>query len=345
MAHTICTFNANNLYARYRFSSVYPGDRTGRSRAGEEWGYLPLYQAGCIELFNPEQRALSAMALTGNGNSYPDVICMQEVESLLSLRMFNREHLEGQYPYAVLIDSYDFRQIDVGVLSRLPILNVRTHVDEKQQYPHDPKRPWLFSRDCLEVEVDLGKPGSLTLFINHFKSKYAETPAQRDRADKLRTHQAERVSAIVHERFPGNAYDSALFAVVGDLNDEPASDPVKAIVKDAGLFDAMERIQPEADRWTHYYKWGGNIVSQLDYLLLSPALAAATQNTPPRIENKGIGFAYRLADGNTGPRRAHFHKVDDDQNPVDVPFQFPRFDDVTPRNCASDHCPVFFDVP
>jgi hypothetical protein len=28
---TLCTFNANNLYVRYRFGATYPGDVSGKS--------------------------------------------------------------------------------------------------------------------------------------------------------------------------------------------------------------------------------------------------------------------------------------------------------------------------
>ena len=58
MAHTICTFNVNNLYARYRFGKVYPGDeKAKKSFVGDSGtGYLPAYRDDLIELFKPEQR-------------------------------------------------------------------------------------------------------------------------------------------------------------------------------------------------------------------------------------------------------------------------------------------------
>ena len=233
MSHTLCTFNANNLYARYRFGEIFPGDRTGASRAPPGWGYLPPYDENIIELFNFEQRQLAAWAITGKNQRWPDVLCLQEVESLIALREFNKEHLGGKYPYALLIDSRDYRQIDVGVLSRLEILSVRSHVDDRDPEPESAKKPWLFSRDCLEVEVALNKSGSkrLFLFINHFKSKYAETAAERQKADALRRRQARAVKDIVHARFPGAEFGKALFAVAGDLNDEPGSMTVRPLVQ------------------------------------------------------------------------------------------------------------------
>jgi hypothetical protein len=56
----------------------------------------------------------------------------------------------------------------------------------------------------------------------------------------------------------------------------------------AGLEDAVARL-PAEERWTEYFAGGGS-VGQLDYLFLSPALAAATAGTLPHIERRGIGM-------------------------------------------------------
>ena len=102
---------------------------------------------------------MSAKVLTDDFNIFPDIIFLQEIESLIALRVFNEDYLQKQYPYAFLVDSHDFRQIDVGVLSKFEILNVRTHVDDLD--PVDPTK-YLFSRDCLEVEFKLTGNGSLS---------------------------------------------------------------------------------------------------------------------------------------------------------------------------------------
>ena len=134
------------------------------------------------------------------------------------------------------------------------------------------------------------------------------------------------------------------FAVIGDLNDEPLSAPLKPLVSDAGLIDALARFPKVEDRWTHWFK-SENTVSQLDHILLSPALNAATTGKQPRIERRGIGFSRILADGGPGPRLTHFHRMDDDPNPINLDFRFPRFTNLTPEHFASDHCPVFLQVP
>jgi endonuclease/exonuclease/phosphatase family metal-dependent hydrolase len=316
--HTLCTFNVNNLFVRYRFGSTFPGDVSGKSAVtNPAEGYLPMYDPDLFELFNPIQRELAAKAITRDDTILPDVLCLQEVESLIALRAFNERHLGSAYRFALLVDSRDFRQIDVAILSRLPILDVQTHVDDLDPLPDDPKRPWLFSRDCLELEFALGAR-RLTVFLNHLKSKFAKTAEERETGDALRTRQAEAVRDLLHKRFPGSRFQSAWFCVVGDLNDEPLSAPMQPLVADPGLVNALER-RSEDDRWTHWYR-SENGVGQLDYLLLSPALAAATEGSVPEIERRGLSFARILADGGIGPKLTHLQRFDGDPEPVDVGF-------------------------
>lgn len=277
MAFTLATFNVNNLFVRYRFGQTFAGDMSRRSAVtNPQDGFLPMYDPDLFELFNAEQRQMAARVLTGDGEwDLPEVLCLQEVESLIALRQFNELHLGAAYPYALLIDSRDFRQIDVAVLSKFPIIGARSHVDDLDPEPDDPDRPWLFSRDCAEVQLALGPQaridaGSdrLTVFVNHFKSKFVDplrhrTPESRAaasrRAAEHRRRQAAAVVDLLAERFPGSAYDTELFAVVGDLNDEPSSGPIGPLLT-AGLTNALDRIEPEPERWTHWWR-GENSVS------------------------------------------------------------------------------------
>jgi endonuclease/exonuclease/phosphatase family metal-dependent hydrolase len=346
---TVCNFNVNNLFVRYRFDDVFPGDISRKSAVTDpKFGYLPMYNPGSFELFNPLQRELAARAVTRDGTVVPDVVLLQEVESLIALRAFNEEHFGETYPYALLIDSRDLRQIDVAVMSKLPIVSARSHVDDLDPEGTEDS-PWIFSRDCLEVSFELDGQRTLTVFVNHFKSKFidfrtADKEAAKRRNDEKRERQANAVVDLVRERFPGSAFDSELFIVAGDLNDEPGSLPVAPLVANAGLENALERIVSEEERWTHWYR-SENTVAALDYLLLSPALAAATAGQAPVIERRGISFREILQDGDVGPRRTRYQRRDEDPDPISTDFRFERFDGVTPKDYASDHCAVFFDVP
>jgi endonuclease/exonuclease/phosphatase family metal-dependent hydrolase len=346
MSETIqlTTFNVNNLFLRYKFGRSFPGDLSGKSMTDAPGiGYLPMYQPGLFEIFDEEQRMLAASAVWDSaGQSWPDILCLQEVESLLAARTFAEDYLGNAYPHAMLIDGYDLRQIDVAVLSRYPITHARSYVHEMDSAATPPAR--LFSRDCLEVDIALPNGKTLTVFNNHFKSKLvmerdpAKKAAQSAAATAKRKRQAQRVMQIVRQRFAGAAFEEALFAVLGDFNDQPAADALKPLLANSsGLENVLNRL-PEEQRWTDYYKGGGD-VSQLDYLLTSPQLSSLIQGLPV-VERAGIGFrAYSTRTGEALPESIKLVTHEEDAGTL-VPFDFERYEGVTDKKAASDHCPV-----
>ena len=108
------------------------------------------------------------------------------------------------------------------------------------------------------------------------------------------------------------------YAVVGDFNDYLEGDSsITSLTSHKGLVDIGNRID-KTDRWTHYWS-GGNQYKQIDFLLLSPQLAAQNPNAP-EIMRKGL------------PYRAEEYKG-------------PRFDAIGESNPkASDHCPIYIDI-
>ncbi len=223
------------------------------------------------------------------------------------------------WPHALVIDGNDRRGIDVGVLSRFPIVHART-------WQHLP----VFDRDCLEVDID-GPGGVLTLYVNHFKSMAAPEGQPRSEGRRLtrdrRAQQCDAVMSIVRERF-GRDPSDARFVVLGDLNDYLDDDHqgpsgVRGLVGWDAVEDVVGRL-PEPERWTHYF--GGSArdglepaYRQLDYLLPSRRLAELNPGLP-RIERRGQ------------PGRAALYTGE-------------RFTGVgRHRPKASDHCPIVFDL-
>jgi endonuclease/exonuclease/phosphatase family metal-dependent hydrolase len=240
--------------------------------------------------------------------SKADIMVLQELESLELLDRFSSQFLASmRYKHRVLVDSHDPRFIDVGVLSRYPIRSVVTHREERNAK----NTTWLFSRDCLEVEVDVdGK--RLWLYVNHFKSMIPE----RDETRPRRLEQVARVRELVDERwgpsFAGN------FAVLGDFNDyEEGNTSLGELLGHPKLVNVVNRL-PAADRWTHFWA-EGNEYRQLDYILLPKDLADANPG-PPTVVRHGLPFRAEQYKG------ARFDEVGQD------------------RPKASDHCPVWVDV-
>lgn len=253
----LATFNVENLFARYRFKD----------------GFQPTADDGftvndlAFRIHDEESKKITAKAIRAVN---ADIICLQEVESLPVLDRFNAFYLGGmKYAYRAVIDCFDPRQIDVAVLSRHPIVGLRSHREERNASG----TAFLFSRDCLEIEIAVdGQP--LTLYANHFKSMMEGRDATRAR----RQEQAGRVAEIVDSRWKKSGYKGN-FVVLGDLNDYPdGKTGLSALLDHKGLVNVLTRL-PQAEQWTHYYA-GGNAYRQLDYLLLSAGLAKANKGKP-----------------------------------------------------------------
>jgi predicted extracellular nuclease len=148
-------------------------------------------------------------------------------------------------------------------------VKVRPHI-----FDADPGHHRIFSRDCLEVTVDVPHGANVTLLVNHLKSKGYGSPADND---KKRKAQADKVAEIV-----GNRATSERLIVLGDFNDTPNSAPLQGLLAVNGLTNVIEANVPNAaDRWTYHYK---NQKSQIDYLLASSKLNALEAG----IERRGI---------------------------------------------------------
>ncbi|TDB92440.1 endonuclease/exonuclease/phosphatase family protein [Actinomadura sp. 7K534] len=302
MSIRVATFNVENLFARFRFDAgVDPSTVSKDGWTVEKTAFHPLSLAD-KELTGAAVKELDA-----------DVLCLQEVENVDTLKHFRSRALGGRsaYPYVAGIDGNDPRLIDVAVMSRVPIVHVRTY---QHLRVHETGSREVFSRDCLEVDVQWPGPGQvLTLFVQHFKSMMGG----RAQTAPRRRAQARAVKQIILDRF-GPEPGAHPFIVCGDLNDfmqaddqgEPAIDDLVGWDQVVNVVDRL----PEAERWTHFFKRRKHY-TQLDYLLLSRSLAAANPG-PPEIMRKGLPLR---ADRYPGP---HFPGVGRDH----------------PK--SSDHCPV-----
>ncbi len=324
----LATFNCENLFARYKFEAGPPGGKKvlKPEELDQRWGFIPPESwKNSFQIFTHDGwRELTALALKGK-DGYPHIACVEEIESLPALRRFNKDFLGGHYQHAVLIDGHDPRNIDVGVLSTFPITDLKTHIDEVTTGPGK----WLFSRDCLEVTFDVaGTP--LYVFVNHLKSQLAKTPQERVAAAARRKVQASRVAAIIQGRF-GNAWQNTNLVVVGDFNDQPTSPYVQPLLA-LGMTNVVDRL-PADERWTHFWD-KKNLVSQLDYILVTPKLSAASQK-PPYVERRGLVKKQNMS--------VSMAKLDDTPGaPAALPSQ--RFAGVTNKMSASDHCPVVMEL-
>lgn len=300
----VATFNVENLFARWKFNQdLDPDEANERGWIVEETHFEEL---------GAEDKKLTGLAVK---EVKADVIAMQEVEGVDTLKKFRTDHLGGfrAYEHVAGIDGNDPRLIDVAVLSKHPIVHVRSYAQLRDTSGSGHE---LFSRDCLEVDVEVeGK--TLTLFVNHLKSMIRTREETRPRRER----QAAGVKQIIEDRFGSDPGEES-FVVLGDLNDYPETDDQgESGIGSLVDWDQVENVIARRDaeeRWTHFFSKRKDY-KQLDYMLLSKSLAKANPGEP-EIMRKGC------------PKRA-------------VKYTGERFDGVgedTPK--ASDHCPVVMEI-
>lgn len=221
-----------------------------------------------------------------------DVLCVVEADSRPALVRFNRELLGGRYGHAMLIDGNDPRGIDVGLLCSgdIDVRWMRSHVHVLDATSHG--RP-LFSRDCPVHHLRLPGGADLYVILNHLKSQSFVS----GNPDPLRTRQSRQVAAI-YDRL--RADGAELIAVLGDFNKGPlqtdpsrhptleALFPPESALVDAyglttftGLFDVRDASRTRPGSFQSC-----SLTNRLDYILLSPELAALV--TDGGVFRKGL---------------------------------------------------------
>lgn len=219
-----------------------------------------------------------------------DVIGLCEVEDRRTLEAFNAQILGRKYPYCMLIEGNDERGIDVALLSKHPIISLRSNaatVDPGEKPRRDGSTPRLFNRDCLEAVVELpGGKGTLAVLVAHLKSKRGSAEMELD-TDRKRIRQADEIARILKDRYSKNGKPHRV-AVVGDLNETPdragangaalggRQTSIDGLLVDSGLANIVRDTLGADKAFTHVDERGGRVnKGQIDYVLVSPDLKTA----------------------------------------------------------------------
>lgn len=318
----ITTFNCENLFGRYRILDKPPTTPIKHLETLLQIPEVVALEPGRSGILKP--KAVAAVQRTTTGKAIlaaaPDILAVQEVENLATLRIFNHKFLNDAFNRIILVDGNDARGIDVGLLIRkglaADVEEIRTHADEALGGGFLPKSTRLdttnvgkaiFSRDCLEVDVRVGTR-TLTFLVNHFKAQdnNPNTPTRR-------LNQAKRALALAKAAKSAGKHP----IVIGDLNIDTAQtnydqslDPLFSST--TPVVDSFTSIIV-ADRWTHFYS-SKKTVSRLDYILLDQALANKVAGR--EIFRSGL-------------------------SPQCTQFTGPRLPSMAGNNLeASDHCPT-----
>jgi endonuclease/exonuclease/phosphatase family metal-dependent hydrolase len=368
----LCTFNIENLFARFDFSAFT--DARAASYLSPIVQFYGRFGDGDLTRFQEFKQLVQTASLSQDDDKRQhtalamaeadaDVYLVQEVDSIDALRRFldayHKKIGVDSYPFAVLHEGNDPRGIDIAAVSRdiRPFLS-RSHASvtvgwlksapegaalldrfAKAKAKAAAIRGRIFRRDCLELEVQVGAAGPVSIFNCHFKSM----SGGREESIGMRQLEAVAVREIIRRKFPDPA--AALWAITGDLNDYRQIIRVsKAHQPDGSFHEAIDTLAPDepsgvdplfadgfgvnllevlppAGRWTHYFP-SERHKTQLDYIIASPALAAKVVGEPRVIRP---GMPYRVPNSAAVTR-------------------YPRVGWDRPK--ASDHCPlvVEFDI-
>ncbi|MET0605818.1 MAG: endonuclease/exonuclease/phosphatase family protein [Beijerinckiaceae bacterium] len=361
----IGTFNVENLLSRQRFG---PLARPDSAAAMALFGFEQQQVRDAVErsvsvMLEDDKRQMTALAIA---DARADILCLQEVDNLGVLEAFfsNYVHRVAEHRYGNfrLVKGNDERGIEVAFACRRDLVAPdrvawRSHktasYGDLDVFDEDlavaglrPDAP-LFKRDCLEVTLDIGGR-SLSLFVCHFKSMGNGRDDGRMRTTPVRRAEARAIRRIIESRF-GEAWRERDWVVAGDLNDYVESIGPLGVVADARpsaidpLLDGFA-VNPVAQlpphqRWTHYHRdWSDTerrLVDehvQLDYLLLSPALAS---RGPVEVEILRRGQPFRVPLDPRAPDRSIAALSA-------AGGRYPRAGWDRPK--ASDHCPVIVTV-
>lgn len=256
----VATFNVRRF-----FDTVCDTGRCGGSN---------FEQQPTDEAFDAKADALAkAIAIVA-----PDIIALEEVETSRALEALRSKLTAAglDYPIARLGETGSPASIDVAILAKGTLEEVRTHADMPLTRPDGSST--TFTRELLEVRLSLGgRP--IVMFAAHFRSKVDDDPGRR-----LAEARATRaiVTAVGAER------PEALVVLGGDLNDVPGSPPLTAIEEDGGLVRVASDRPIDAQATTTFQGTG----MAIDHLYVTAAQAARYIPGSATVYREGTrGFA------------------------------------------------------
>jgi endonuclease/exonuclease/phosphatase family metal-dependent hydrolase len=242
-------------------------------------------------------KAIKAYDDTGKG---PDIIIVEEVENLNVLNSIVAKGLANLgYVTKVLIEGDDTRGIDVGVISKFPVISAK-------RYPIVHNGVKLDTRGILEVFLNVsGK--KVVVYANHWPSQ-SNPAAQRVTSAKVLADLAEKASAD-------------LVIAAGDFNtiDSDSPNPFAVLKNFEDAEGEARRLGVPMHGGTHYYlgEW-----KSLDHIFIHKKSSIKVDLNTFQIMNRD--FLLKKAGREMVPYRANAQTGEgfSDHLPMGVEFNY-----------------------
>lgn len=205
----------------------------------------------------------------------PDVVILQEVENEDVVDALSTA-LGNVYAERRLVPGNDTRGINNAALSKIPFSSVISHKDDSFTVVGTPAPTYKFTRDAVEYHFTF-EGQKIALIGVHFRSK-----VDPDDPNK-RLAEAQRARAIANDI---TAADPATgIVILGDYNDLPGSDPMKAIAgKAPDLYTDSATSVPTADQWTFDFMGTKELI---DHQMANPLMTAFVDPKGATIVHSG----------------------------------------------------------
>jgi endonuclease/exonuclease/phosphatase family metal-dependent hydrolase len=248
------------------------------------------------------------------GYKGPDIIVMQEVENLAVLQELARKGLaKDKYKYVALMEGPDTRGIDIGVISRYPIIYKKLHKVDLRGTSGAHRT----TRGILEIEIKVGSK-VVTVLGNHWPSQGND--------DDTRLRASEILENIIYK------IDTDLVVATGDFNTQESDSPhsIKTNVLPY-FYDSEEIFRSRASYLNPGSHWYKGYWTSLDKIFV-------LKRSVYRQNIKVIWDSFSIINNSFLVKRDHEWR--DAHGVTRVAHNIPyRFDMKTLKG-ASDHLPV-----
>lgn len=231
---SVMSFNVENLFdtvhdeghADYTYMPLSAKKDPAIRKACEENNDSAYRLSECLstdwseESLTKKLENLSKVVLDIDGNG-PDVLLIMEIENQNVLNIWNKNHLQkANYQTAVVLRGPDRRGINLGILSRFPVVGTPTLHKIDWEPKNDNDKKWMEgSRGIFEVTLKAPNGDPITFFVAHFPSQANPT------------YWRQQASRTMVKLMKAKGPDAMVFAA-GDLNITHEEEEKEKIFKD-----------------------------------------------------------------------------------------------------------------